>query len=122
MLTATQVETVAFVTDGGIICRDCAESRFGELGVAAIEEGIAEFLPRDVSPLIRYELDNIIGEDAHEWIAQEGEVWQNIDGDWYSRTNGETHGPFDSEDEAEQALYDEYPDEYACDDCGGGIS
>lgn len=121
MLTATQVEIVAFVTDGGIICRDCAIERFGEMGVAAIEEGIAEFLPQDVSPLIRYELDNVISKDAHEWVSQEGEVWQNIDGDWFGRMNGETYGPFDAEWRAEEALLDAQPDEYGCDNCGRGI-
>lgn len=121
MLTATQCEIVAFVTDGGIICRGCATARFGELGVAAIEEGIAEFLPRDVSPLIRYELDTIVGEDASDWVSQEGEVWQTIDGEWAARMNGETYGPFDAEWQAEQALLDAMPDEYPCDHCGGGI-
>lgn len=105
MLTATQVETVAFVTDGGIICRDCAESRFGELGVAAIEEGIAEFLPQDVSPLIRYELDNLVGELAWDYAAQD------VD---------------ENDPEADRIIErkaDEIADEgYACDDCGRAIT
>lgn len=114
MLTASQVETVAFITDGGIICRDCAIRRFGEMGVAAMEEGIAEFLPQDVSPLIRYELDTLIGENASEYAT-------------------ETVGPWPSSvlhmSQAEEALADEwqeafdsYPDEYPCDNCGEGIS
>lgn len=107
MLTASQVEIVAFVTDGGIICRDCATQRFGELGVAAIEEGLAEFLPSDVSPLIRYELDTYIGELASEH-ADEAVARAEAEG-----------GDYDAE---WQAAYDEYPDEYPCDNCGQGIS
>lgn len=102
MLTASQVEIVAFVTDGGIICRDCATQRFGELGVAAIEEGLAEFLPSDVSPLIRYELDTYIGELADEHADEVAD--------------------YDEDSEAWQEAYDAYPDWYPCDNCGRDIS
>lgn len=102
MLTAYQCETVAFVTDGGIICRDCATAKFGEMGTAALEEGIAEFVPQDVSCLIRYELDTIIGEYAAERANEEG--------DWVA------------DPDAWDARYEAAPDFYTCDSCGGEIS
>lgn len=102
MLTATQVETVALITDGGIICLDCGTRRFGEMGLAALLEGLAEFLPQDVSPLSRYELDNIIGVFADEHAD-------------------EVVGPEALEAEWTKA-YDEYPDFYSCDECGGEVS
>jgi hypothetical protein len=99
MLTASQCEIVAFVTDGGIICHDCAVSRFGEMGVAALEEGLAEFLPQDVSPLIRYELDSFQGEDLWERCREDTET-----------------------DEEAQELFDSRSDEgYPCDECGQEI-
>lgn len=105
MLTASQCEIVAFVTDGGIICRDCATARYGEMGVAAIEEGLAEFLPRDVSPLIRYELDTYIGELASEHASE------------YCDEHGVEPGEYDRVWDRE---YDNYLTEYPCDGCGEG--
>ncbi len=96
MLTAHQCEIVAFVTDGGIICRDCAVSRFGEMGVAALEEGLAEFLPQDVSPLIRYEVDTYAGELASE--------------------HADEVVSYDDDPERWNAEYDGYPG-VTCDDC-----
>lgn len=105
MLTASQCEIVAFVTDGGIICRDCAVRRYGEMGVAALEEGIAEFLPQDVSPLIRYELDTYVGElaseHADEYVLEHDIEPSEHDAVW-------------------EREYDSYPG-YPCDDCGSEI-
>lgn len=119
MLTATQVEVVGFITDGGIICRDCATSRFGEMGVAAVEEGIAEFLPRDVSPICRFELDHIVGEDAAEHANEVvGTPW--FPG--YDETEAEMEARVEHNrrwDEEYQRIADLG---YACDDCGEGIS
>jgi hypothetical protein len=103
MLTSYQVETVAFVTDGGIICRDCAIRQYGEYGVAALEEGIAEFLPSDVSPLIRYELDTLLSEQANEYANEEVGGYDDHEDDW-------------------NTAYDNAPDSYPCDECGGEIS
>ena len=114
MLTAHQAETVAFVTDGGIICRDCAEKRFGEMGTAAIEEGFAEFVPSDVSPICRYELDSWAGEIA--WENASEIVRNDDDGDV---TDAERDSK--TEDERIEAVFASLPVEYFCDDCGGDV-
>lgn len=114
MLTAHQAETVGFVTDGGIICRSCAEKRFGEMGTAAIEEGFAEFVPPDVSCICRYELDSWTGEDA--WERATEIVGDDEDGD----VNGAEREEL-SEDERISAVFDSLDSEYPCDSCGGNI-
>ncbi len=53
MLTAAQVETVAYVTDDGIVCKDCAFITFENAG----GEAVAEY-----RPLIQYEADEWLGE------------------------------------------------------------
>lgn len=97
MLTASQCVVVAFVSDGGIICRECATTKWGEMGVAAIEEGIAGFVPQDVSCLIEYELSEYVGELAAEYADEDNP--EHLSDGW-------------------QAAYDSYPSEYPCDDCG----
>jgi hypothetical protein len=64
MLTAYQCETIAFVTDGEILCRDCAIARFGEIRIVTSERGLNEY--GDLSPLIRYEIDSMSGEEQYE--------------------------------------------------------
>jgi hypothetical protein len=99
MLTASQCEIVAFVTDEGIICRDCAIAHYGEMGVAAVEEGIAEFLPQDVYPLTRYELNSYWGEYLWEQCREDTE-----------------------DDDAAQTLFDSRADEgFPCFECGKEI-
>jgi hypothetical protein len=67
--------------------------------VEAILEGIAEFLPRDVSPLSRYELDSYWGEI----------LWENLSEEY-------------ADDEL-QAAFDARADEgYPCNNCGEEIS
>jgi hypothetical protein len=72
------------------------------MGVAAIEEGIAGFVPQDVSCLIEYELSSYVGEMASEHADEETGGW----------------GDTDDEHEEWQKAYDDYPSEYPCDDCG----
>ena len=100
MLTASQCVVVAFVCDGGIICRDCATKKYGEMGIAAIEEGIAEFVPSDVSPMIEYELSSYVGEMASERADEEVGPWspQNAE-EW-------------------NTAYESESDFYPCDSCG----
>jgi hypothetical protein len=66
MLTSSQCETVAFITDGEIICRDCALRNYGELRVNAAECGL-EAIAGDLSPLIRYSVDELSGERQYEY-------------------------------------------------------
>ncbi len=58
MLTASQVRTVAFVTDDGVVCVDCAHDAFDN------GEDVSDW-----RPLIAYEADELattIGQD-YEW-------------------------------------------------------
>jgi hypothetical protein len=64
MLTAYQCETIAFATDGEIICRDCAIARFGEIRIVTAERGLNEY--GDLTPLIRYSVDELSGEQQYE--------------------------------------------------------
>lgn len=59
MLTAFQVETVAFLTDGGFICSDCAHKAF--------EEDPAE--TADLRPVSRYEMDEYDSENSRDWFS-----------------------------------------------------
>jgi hypothetical protein len=110
MLTASQGETVALATDGSIICLDCARREFGEFGVEAIIEGIAEFLPQDVLPISRYELDDYWGEIL--WERAEEDVDDRLDGRFP-----------EFRDRLVQREFDRRSDEgYPCDGCRGEIS
>ncbi len=102
MLTSHQCETVAIVSNGGIICLDCAKSEHGELAINALEEGLEEFVPQDVSALIRYSLDEYVSENAAERASED------ID--------------YDVDPEGWQKAFDEACDEYPCDSCGRDIS
>lgn len=68
MLTGYQVETVAFQTDGEILCVDCATKEMGPLTVAKIERGLTASY--DARPISRYELDEISGEQQYS-LAEE---------------------------------------------------
>ena len=69
MLTAYQVETVAYVADGGFYHPDCAREKYSSLTVEKADAGLAN--GADLSPLIRYELDEYAGSSAWEYLAQE---------------------------------------------------
>jgi hypothetical protein len=73
MLTAFQVERVAYLTDGGVICRGCAISRFeSEAGVefdepATWEQDDLAFEGIDLTPLSRFSVDELdSGEGIHD--------------------------------------------------------
>jgi hypothetical protein len=55
MLTASQCEVIAFVTNGEILCRDCAKAKFGEIRIVSCEEGLNRY--GDLTPLSRYEVE-----------------------------------------------------------------
>lgn len=68
MITAHQAEVIAFITDGDIICLDCAKLAYGEDSVALAEEGL--YSEADISPLIRYSLDEYVGESNWEYARE----------------------------------------------------
>lgn len=71
MLTASQCEIVAYVTDGEIVCRDCLVARYSTVFVERLDAGIGGST-HDISPLIRYEVDNLSSERI--WEAAEERV------------------------------------------------
>ena len=102
MLTAYQCATVAYATDGGIICPECAARRYSTLTLHKIDHGLDNSAP-DVSPWIRYTLDEYIGDLASEYATEEA-------GDWHE------------DPEVWDEAFGSYPDFIYCDDCGGEIS
>jgi len=110
MLTAYQCEVVAFVTDGGIICRDCA--------IARLDRGE---LDSEVSPLIRYSLDeeqSVMSEDWVNWDYDAEEIRDTEDGR-FALIHGRWHaegcacGPAIFCDDGGEELVEEYVD-YTC--------
>ena len=69
MLTASQCEVVAAVLNGEIICLPCAKSATSSLTIEKAEQGLSHG-GGDLSLLIRYELDQIVSEDAWQ-LAEE---------------------------------------------------
>lgn len=65
MLSAYSATVVAYVTDGEIICRECALDRYGELEVNMVDTGIDDSLS-ELSPLCRYDLDSIERDDDYK--------------------------------------------------------
>lgn len=61
MLTAFQCEVVAFWTDGGLVCRDCAVRDFEDQG----GERVSEY-----RPVIRYGLDEYQSESSYDWDGE----------------------------------------------------
>ena len=110
MLTAYQVETVAYVGDGSIVCRECAISRYGTVAITSLDQGLDEFAPPDVSPLIRYELEEYLSETSWELAAER--VDDRLNGRWP-----------ELRDELVQREWDSHSnDGYPCDDCGVEIT
>lgn len=70
MLSAYGAQVVGFVTDGEIICRDCAVEVAGELAVAKMESGL-HAAGRDWTPLIRYSASREYPEGL--WCGRKGE-------------------------------------------------
>ena len=101
MFTYYQAETIAYMTEGAIICKDCAVKRYTTVGVAKIDAGI--YHNPDISPLCRMSIE----ENSNVW---KGECANEEVGQWSTDNAAEW-------DEA----YDSYPDTM-CDDCMREIS
>jgi hypothetical protein len=74
MLTASQCEIVAYATDGEIVCRDCAIRDYGELSASKADEGLVNAY--DLSPLIRYSIDEYNGERVYEEANERIRDWR----------------------------------------------
>lgn len=100
MLSGYQCVVIAYISDGGIICEECALRDNSTVALAQCERGLSNSTGLD--PLIRYSLDEIIGENASEYADSECDY---------------------SEDPTRwQEIYDSASDSYPCDSCGKDIS
>lgn len=101
MLTGYQCETVAYIGDGEIICRDCALQDYSSVALEKLDMGLACAASDRLSPLSRYSLGEYVSETAAEYVNEE----LNYD-----------------DDPAEwQRRFDELADHYCCDGCGSEI-
>lgn len=79
MLTAHQATTVAYYTEGAVLCRECAAKEFG--GVLAMADERLRDYPEGVSPVCRYELDSLQSERAYEdpdnYPEDDYDAWPN---------------------------------------------
>lgn len=77
MLTAHQATTVAYITEGGILCPECASAEHG-LVLSLADERFRDY-PEGVSPLCRYNLDEMQSERAYDdpdnYPEDNYEVW-----------------------------------------------
>lgn len=71
MLTGYQCEVVAYQHNGEIVCRECAVDATSSVTVDKAERGLTT--SHDLSPLIRYSLDEYTSENAWEYASQEYE-------------------------------------------------
>lgn len=101
MLTAFQCEIVAYAFNGAIICHECAVKRTSSVTVEKADAGLSHGFS-DLSPLIRYELDEYIGQNASDYADEEF--------DW------------DTEPDEWQKTFDSYPEWIECEGCGAEIS
>lgn len=102
MLTGYQVETIAYMTDGAIICRTCAESDYSTLTLDKIDRGLPSVADDVISPLSRYSIDEYLSESASECADQDFD--------------------YDSDPVGWQSCYDLAAEYYPCDNCGADIS
>lgn len=103
MLTAFQCEIVAYALDGAILCHGCAVKRTSSVTVEKADAGLSHGFS-DLSPWIRYTLDEYIGQNASEYADEEVGQWSH-------------------ENAAEwDAAFESYPDWLYCDGCGAEIS
>lgn len=139
MLTASQVEVVAYLTDGGFLHAECARETLGDGAVEIAREGIERWNdPEPLRPVIRYELDEADGERAYqdfdivtyrerteEWLHERDTSYLEFgaqDGPFYvvpvdedePEEGAET---FDTLASAEDGRYERAGE--SCDHCGG---
>lgn len=99
MLTGYQCEVVAYALNGEILCPECAAKETSQVTLDKAERGLST--GADISPWIRYELDEYISSQAEEFAHEQADE-DDVDG-W-------------------QAAYDAAPDYEPCGSCGREIS
>lgn len=72
MLTATQCQLAGIQTDGAYLCVDCAENKYGARDLERLRVGIYAGAADDLTPLIRYTVDEIRGEEVNETLREDG--------------------------------------------------
>lgn len=137
MLTASQVETVAFTTEHGeILHYDCAGKAYSTI---AVEKADAGFTDTGLRPLSRFELDEWVGEDTYEsargrvddfeydhpalaalfGVERSSGEWVKSDGAWFGRW------VYPQESRNYQRLVERIADKHetgpSCDHCGGYV-
>jgi len=112
MLTGYQCEVVAFIGDGEFVCYDCAHKALDEGTFARAERGLG-----DLSPVIRYSLDEYNSERVYEEAEQQ--LVERVE-------NGDLPNPATQEERwsALEAIVEELGDSYneTCGQCGEVIS
>lgn len=68
MLSGYQCEIIAYVGDGEIICRKCAVAQESSVTIEKLDAGLSACT--DLSPLIRYSVDEMSGERQYEWARE----------------------------------------------------
>ena len=121
MLDSSQCEIIAYLGDGSVVHRECAREEFSGETLANVDSGlfVADEDASELQPLIRYDVDTWASEDAGEQYdirpSEDRERVVLVHSD-----DGAIIGTYDSEGEAETALW-ELPCGPSCDRCGGYI-
>lgn len=74
MLSGYQCQVVAFAYNGEYICRECASKATSSVTLEKAERGLATSY--DISPIIRYELDELNGQRAYEHAEERAREWE----------------------------------------------
>jgi len=123
MLTASQCRVVAYLGDGSVIHADCAREQFSGETLANVDSGlfVADEAASELRPLTAYDVDEWASSDAYEQYSVE------LAGPCTDRhaivgsDDGTVYGIYDSEAEAEAALW-LIPHGPSCDHCGEHIA
>lgn len=93
MLSGYQCEVIAYVTDGDIICRECAAEDYSELTLDKLEQGLTCVATGHLSPLIRYQVDELdrsyeyAEERVREFVGDHPALFSTDTEGWLGRFN-----------------------------------
>jgi hypothetical protein len=118
MLDARQAETIAYIGDGEIICRQCAIDNWGALTISKLDEGLWSRADGELSPLSRYDVDTYNSERAGfpNDYGYEIAVADDMTHSVFNESGELIAGPFDCEWAAEEAIYELVRE--CCGECG----
>jgi len=68
MLTGYQCETIAYLGDGEIICRECAIAETSALTIEKVDMGLSN--SSDLRPISRHSLDESSGEQTWDYASE----------------------------------------------------